>query len=336
VSNVKSTLLIVDDSEITLDILKYILSPDYNILTATDGSRALEVAARQLPDLIILDILMPGLSGYEVCKKIRENLLTEHIPVIFCTSLDTDIDEEYGFEVGGDDFIVKPFSAPILKKRVETHLRLANSNKALKVLVTDKTIELETNKVDLINSLVLATEIKDKQVSEHLDKVGRYTKLLAKKVGFTDDKCNLIELASRMHDIGKIGIPDKLLQKPGLFTAKERVEIQKHCLNGSKIIKGHKGELFKVARVIVEQHHELWNGNGYPNGLKGDQIDLIARLVTVSDVFDALTSARTYKKTWSFEDAYKYINDNTDMIFDPAVVLIFKDLKEEFMEVYNT
>ncbi len=331
----KNSILIVDDSQVTIDILKSILEEDYHVFVAENGSTALEIAVEYLPDLILLDILMPEMNGYEVCIALKDNIITRHIPVIFCTTLDNSINEEYGFKVGGSDFVIKPFNSHVLKMRIKTHIELTSVNRRLYSIVDEKTFELQRNQANLVDSLVLISEIRDKNVKNHLDNVSKYTKLLTEKTGFIERKCNLIELASKMHDIGKIGISDSIINKPGILNVNERTEVQKHCLIGAKIIENHTGELFEYTKIITEQHHERWNGKGYPNKLKGTEIDIIARIVAVADVFDALTTDRIYKRTWSFTEAFKYITSNKDLQFDPNIVKEFSKLRKEILDIYN-
>ncbi len=326
-------VLVVDDKPDNIAILSNILKPHYQVMAALTGTKALEIArSENQPDLILLDIMLPDIDGYQVCQQLKEHSKTRDIPIIFITAKDQSEDEEYGLQLGAVDFITKPIKQAILKARVKTHLRLSNQTRELERLVDKKTAQLQDTQHKIIHILGRAAEYKDNETSLHVIRMSRYTKILAEAAGLDATQVELLTNAAPMHDIGKIGIPDNILKKPGRLTAEEYVHMQKHSAIGAQIIGNDDSELLKMASLVAISHHEKWDGSGYPNGLSGKAIPLEGRIVAIADVFDALTSERPYKKAWSVVDAIQFLDDGAGSHFDPVLVPLFKaNLNEVLM-----
>jgi len=328
----KPTILIVDDTPSNIAVLSNILT-DYNVKAANNGAKALEIATRYRPDIILLDIMMPEMDGYNVCMRLKRDFRTKNIPVIFVTARDEVTDETRGFELGAVDYITKPVSPPVVLARVKTHLNLYDQNRVLEDLVRERTRELNDSRLEIIRRLGLAAEYKDNETGMHVIRISCYCKVMAKGIGMSKEDVDLILSASPMHDIGKIGIPDNILRKPGRLDPEERAIMEQHSEIGARIIGEHDNPLLKMARVVALTHHEKWNGKGYPNGLEGENIPLPGRIVAIADVFDALVSKRPYKEPWPFEKAVALIKDEAGQHFDPALVDVFVDNLDEIFEL---
>ncbi len=298
-----------------------------------DGFSALEYVAEEPPDLILLDIMMPGMDGYEVCQKLKDNVSTRSIPVIFVTAMGEVEDETKGFELGAVDYITKPISPPIVKARTRTHLALYDQNRVLEEKVRQRTAELNATRLEIIRHLGRAAEFKDNETGLHVVRMSNYCKLIAEAAGFNEEHADLLLNAAPMHDIGKIGIPDNILQKPGKLTDEEWELMRQHTTMGEEILGGMISELLNMARVIAHSHHEKWNGQGYPEGLSGEEIPVESRIVAIADVFDALTNERPYKEAWSVEDAVSLIEKESGEHFDPKFVEAFKIALPQILEV---
>ncbi len=314
-------ILIVDDEPINLSVLKEILKDDYRLIFARSGEEALVKVTKTNPDLILLDVNMLGMSGYEVCKKLKESPETEDIPVIFVTGL-VDINNEYkGFEVGAVDYITKPVLAEIVKSRVRIHISLT------------RTKNLEITQLDALKMLATAGEYKDTDLGVHIWRMADYCHVLALELGWDYDRAELMRVTAPMHDLGKIGISDNILKKPGKLTEDEWSVMRTHSIIGHRILSMSKSDLFKMAANIALNHHERWDGTGYPNGLKGEEIPIEARIAAIADVFDALNMDRPYKARWSMDRIVNEISTNSGKHFDPALVDVFIRLVPKFEEV---
>lgn len=330
----KQTILIVDDTPANLDVLAGILKQDYKLKVATNGAKALQLSQiTPPPDLILLDIMMPGMDGYTVCRHLKDDPRTARIPVVFVTAKGEVEDETHGFELGAVDYITKPVSPPIVRARVRTHLDLYDQERYLDGLVAERTKALEKTRLQIIRRLGRAAEFKDNETGMHVVRMSHYSQLIAKHLGMPEHYCDLILESSPMHDIGKIGIPDKVLQKPGRLNEIEWEEMKRHPEIGGMILGDHDSELLKMARVIALTHHEKWDGSGYPNGLKGEEIPLEGRIVAVADVFDALTTERPYKAAWPVEEAVGLMKKESGYHFDPELVELFLANLEEVLEI---
>ena len=304
-------LLVVDDEPVNLQVLRQVLQDDYRLLFARDGIKALELAERERPELILLDVMMPGMTGYEVCERLKGMPATAAIPVIFVSALSDAQDETRGFEVGGVDYITKPLSPPVVRARVRTHLSLVRVE------------ELRNTRLQIVQRLGLAAEYKDNETGLHVIRMSHYSRVLALAAGFSERDAEELLNAAPMHDVGKIGIPDAVLRKPGKLDAEEWAVMREHAQIGAQIIGEHSSGLLHMAREIALSHHEKWDGSGYPNGLAGEDIPLVGRIVAIADVFDALTSERPYKKAWSVEAAVELLRAEAGRHFDPQLVELF-------------
>ncbi|MFK5987083.1 MAG: response regulator [Pseudomonadota bacterium] len=315
------TILIVDDSTENIDLLSNMLHADYKVKAALYGERAIKIAQKSPhPDMILSDIMMPGMDGYEVCKKLKDDPLTSHIPVIFISAMNELSYEKKGLELGAVDYISKPFNPDIVLRRIKTHIELYDQNRALAYQVKEYTDEILETRIEIINRLSRVSELKDNETGIHIIRMSHYSRLIADKLEETDEWKELIFQVAPMHDIGKVGIPDHILLKPGKLDAEEWEIMKRHSQYGNDIIGSHHSDIMKMARQVALYHHEKWDGSGYPHGLKGEEIPLAARIVAIADVFDALTSVRPYKKAWDFDQAIDYINQQSGIHFDPNLI----------------
>lgn len=319
-------LLLVDDDPTNLHVLRQILGEDYRLSFATDGRKALQLAQHQ-PDLILLDIMMPELDGYAVCRQLKAQADTARIPVIFITALSDGQDEALGFASGAVDYIVKPVRAPVVRARVRNHLSLV------------KLDELRSTRLQIVQRLGRAAEYKDNETGWHVLRMSHYSQILALAAGYGEQQAEDLLHAAPMHDVGKLGIPDAILQKPGPLDEREWATMRRHPEIGAEILGDHPGGLLAMARRIALAHHEKWDGSGYPEGLAGEAIPEEARIVAIADVFDALTSRRPYKPAWPVQKAVDYLREQSGRHFDARLVELFiqqlpaiEEVRERFLE----
>ena len=308
-------ILVVDDEPTNLKVLKGVLQEDYRLSFAKNGADALLLAEKDQPNLILMDVMMPDMTGFEACTALKSNPKTTDIPLIFVTALNGDVDEAKGFELGAVDYIQKPISPAIVKARVKNHLSLIRAE------------SLRRTHIELIQRLGRAAEYKDNETGMHVLRMSHYSQVLAKAAGFSDEEAEDLLQAAPMHDIGKIGIPDHILLKPGKLTEEEFEEMKKHTLIGAEILGNSGAPLIELAHQVAMTHHEKWDGSGYPNGLKGDEIPIAGRIIAVADVFDALTSKRPYKEAWSVEKTLEVMKADSGRHFDPHIIdLLIQEL----------
>lgn len=305
-------VLIVDDSPENLALMRQVLAADHKLVFARNGEEALEVAARHLPALVLLDIEMPGMNGFEVCMRLKADPVTEAIPVIFVTSLSEVGNEERGFSAGCVDYIVKPISPPLVQARVRTHLSLVRASK------------LRQSHRDAISMLGEAGHFNDTDTGSHIWRMAEYARVLAEGWGWDPEQCEMLELAAPMHDTGKIGIPDAILRKPAKLDIKEWDVMKTHAVIGHDILARSEAPIFQMAAEIALRHHEKWDGSGYPDGLRGADIPESARIVAVADVFDALTMRRPYKDPWPLERVVETMRNSAGSHFDPGIAELFQ------------
>ncbi len=314
-------ILIVDDEPLNLAVIEAALCDDFRLLFARNGADALTVARKHRPSLILLDIQMPDINGYEVCRQLKADARTEGIPVMFISGLADAGHEEEGFACGGVDYIVKPISRPILRARVNTHLSLVRANR------------LDRSYRDAIHMLGDAGHFNDTDTGVHIWRMAAYARLIASAYGLDKEQCELIELAAPMHDTGKIGIPHAILKKPGKFNAEEWVQMKTHSKIGYDILSKSDAPIFQMAADIALHHHERWDGTGYPDNLKGYDIPVPARVVALADVFDALTMIRPYKPAWPMEKVITTMRESAGSHFEPAMVQAFDSVLDDICKI---
>lgn len=349
------TILVVDDTPDNLAIVSNHLKDYYTVKVANNGEKALRIASSDSkPDLILLDIMMSGMDGYEVCKELKRNPETSEIPVIFLTAKTELEDEKYGLELGAVDYIGKPISPPILLARVKTHLHLKlasdflkDQNHFLEQEVQRRTEQIVTLQETAIIALASLAEARDNETGNHLRRTQFYIKALCMglkehprfKAFLTDANISLIFKSSPLHDIGKVGIPDHILLKPGRLTTEEFEVMKTHAVIGYEAIVraensiGAKVDFLQIAKDIVLYHHEKWDGSGYPKGFKGEEIPIPARLMALADVYDALISKRVYKDKINLQTASEIIREGREKHFDPDVVDCFFSNQPEFEKI---
>lgn len=317
-------ILIVDDEAANLALLRQILSPEYPLVFARNGNEALAAAAKHRPALILLDIQMPDMDGYTACRQLKADPVTESIPVIFVTGLSDVGDETAGFEAGAVDYIVKPVSPPIVRARVRTHLSLVSA------------AQLKRSYHDAIYMLGEASEFKDTDTGVHIWRMAGYSSALAAAVGWDAAACRQLELAAPMHDIGKLSIPDAILHKPGKLDAEEWAVMQTHSTVGYKILsKSSAAPILQMAATVALRHHEKWDGSGYPDGLAGEEIPEMARIVAIADVFDALSMTRPYKEAWPLDRVMETMMSSAGTHFDPRLIEHFMRIQPQIVAIMD-
>jgi putative two-component system response regulator len=326
-------VLVVDDTPQNISLLNAALKDDYTIKVATSGAKAIDICLSMPVGIILMDVMMPEMDGFETCRRLKENPKTSSIPVIFVTSRGEIEDESLGFTCGAVDYITKPIRAAIVRARVKTHLALHDQNHALSCLVQERTNELDKSRLDVLHRLGSAGEYRDNETGQHIARVCHYSRIVGRATGLPLDEAELIYNAAALHDTGKIGIPDSILFKPGKLDDDEWKIIKTHCEIGHKIIGDHQQSMLKTAASIALTHHERWDGSGYPKGLIRNDIPLFGRIVAVADMFDALTSERPYKKAWSVGDAVAEVERCSGGHFDPQIVDAFLDVIPEITSV---
>jgi len=341
-----STVLVVDDAETNIDILMETLGDDYDVSVAMDGESALESVASDRPDLILLDIIMPGMDGYEVCKRLKDDETTRNIPVIFLTAMTEVQDEAKGLALGAVDYVTKPFSPELVKSRVHNQLELKRHRDHLEELVKERTREVELTREVTIESMATLAEYRDPETGGHIQRTKNYVRLLAEHLkghpkfkDFMDDETiELLYKSAPLHDIGKVGVKDSILLKPGKLTDEEFEEMKMHTTFGRDAISAATNKLgsssfLRYAEEIAYTHQEKWDGSGYPQGLKNDNIPISGRLMAVADVYDALISRRVYKAPFTHSKAVEIIREGKGKHFDPDMADAFLEIHEKFRKI---
>lgn len=345
----KSNILVIDDQPENNKLLVAQLTPqNYQVFTALNAKNALEILLQQRIDLILLDIMMPDIDGYELCIQLKNDQRFKHIPIIFISALSETVDKVKAFKVGGVDYITKPFEREEVLARVKTHLDIHNLQTHMEDLVSEKTKELSESQMATIFSLANLAEARDIDTGKHLERVRDYCRELAFKLSEIPRYKSQIDLtfikniycSSPLHDIGKVAIPDAILLKQGLLTAEEFEVMKTHTTIGAKNLKivfnNYPNNLFiKMGIDIALCHHEKWDGSGYPNGLSGENIPLSARIMALADVYDALRSKRPYKMPMAHEESIKIIADGAGKHFDPELTKVFLENQNQILEIAN-
>jgi putative two-component system response regulator len=354
--NDKATILVVDDTPDNLSLMSGLLKDMYKVKVANGGEKALRIAQTGAPPgLILLDIMMPEIDGYEVCKRLKGETRTRDIPIIFLTAKAEVEDEAYGLELGASDYITKPISPPIVLARVKTHLAikrvqdfLRDQNQFLESEVLKRTAEVMAIQDVTIHAMASLAETRDNETGNHIRRTQHYMKLLANKLRRhprfahfldSDHTIELLFKSAPLHDIGKVGIPDRILLKPGRFEPEEFEIMKTHTTLGRDAILHAEQQLgiempfLTLAKEIAYSHQEKWDGSGYPQGLSGDDIPISARLMAVADVYDALISRRVYKEGMPHEKAIAIMKDGRGSHFDPDVLDAFLELQDAFQMV---
>ena len=336
-------ILLVDDTKSNVDVLVNALKDMYKLGVSLNGEDAVRFAKQNLPDLILLDIVMPGMDGFDVCHQLKADARTQDIPIIFITAMDDLTHKTKGFDVGAVDYITKPFDITEVKARVKTHLTLKlagealkNQNAILEEMVTERTKELRKAQIEVINRLGKAAEYRDQDTGTHINRMSKYCRLMGKALGLSREEYDRLDLASTMHDVGKIGISDNILLKPGKLDTREWESMRSHTRIGEELLSGGTSQLLEVARIIAMTHHEKWDGTGYHQHLKGKDIPLVGRITCICDVFDALISRRPYKDPWPVDDALAEIKKGSGIFFDPELVVVFLSLEPEIRKIVAT
>ncbi len=340
-------ILMVDDTTVNLQILRETLAGcGYKLLTAKNGPSALSIAVKAQPDLILLDILMPDMDGYDVCRRLKADEATRHIPVIFLTALDDAADEAKGLALGAVDYITKPIHPDLVRARVHTHLALKQHRDRLEQLVRTKIRDVRLTQAVMIESLATLAEYRDPETGGHIKRTQNFVKLLAMhlrahprfRAALDEETIELLYRSAPLHDIGKVGVRDHILLKAGRLDDAEFEQMKRHTLFGEEALQRTEQKLgrstfLRLAREIAGSHQEKWDGSGYPRGLRGDAIPLSGRLMAVADVYDALISKRIYKPPLPHETAVAIIRAGRGVHFDPDVADAFLDLEAVFRNI---
>jgi putative two-component system response regulator len=319
-------ILAVDDATDLLALMAKALGADYEVDTAADAGTAIEKAfAEPHPDLILLDIEMPEVSGFEVCRALKGEALTADIPVIFLTGKTDAQAQVEGLQLGAVDYVMKPINAAVLRTRVRMHLALADRRHELERLVQERTAQLERTRGELIRRLGRAMQMHESSaISNRVMRLGQYAKLISQAAGAKPQVCELMMIAAPLHDVGKLGIPSEILQKKEKLSAPDWERIKRHPRIGAEIIGEHDDPLLKLARQIALTHHENWDGSGYPEGLKGEAIPWPGRVMAVVDSFEAMTATQFYREPKKPDDASFEIEKLAGKRYDPKLVEAFK------------
>jgi putative two-component system response regulator len=323
-----SGIMVVDDQPANLKLMEDMLRRQgYAVRSFPRGRLALAAAAEEPPDLILLDIDMPEMNGFEVCKRLKSDNKLASIPVIFLSALNEAEDKVHAFRCGGLDYITKPFRFEEVQARVATHLHIHHLRRSLQVhndqleeAVRRRTREIEESRLEILCRLAIAAEYRDDTTGKHTERVGRTAAMLAQELQMPDLQVRMIRLAAPLHDVGKIGVPDRILLKKGKLSAGEFEVVKKHVQIGAKILSGSQSPLLQMAETIALYHHECWDGTGYSAGLAAERIPLPARVVAVADIFDALTHARCYKRAWPVDEAMREIWSQRGRRLDAMIV----------------
>ena len=328
-------VLIIDDTPEYITMLTALL-PEHEVFAAIDGKKGLQLAESVLPDIILLDINMPLMTGYKVCRRLKLMKKIREIPVVFLTANDGSDFEEIGFKMGAVDYISKPFNATILKARVKTHVDLYQLRSNLERQVENATEEIRKLNHEITYISASIAELKSKETGQHLLRVSEFCYLLSKFLGSDEAECEKIKMAAVLHDIGKVGIPDEILNKPDKLDASEWSIMQNHSTLGYTMLCDSEFASMRLAALIALEHHERWDGKGYPHGKVGTEISLVGRICAIADVFDSLLDKRVYKEPWEAELVKEYFMQMSGEQFDPALCAILLENYDMFIYTWKS
>jgi len=338
----KASILIVDDEIVNVRLLEkiFIVSKYANVICTQDPTQVVSLYQKHNFDLILLDLDMPKLDGYGVMDRLNELTENNPPPILILTAQHTQSYRQRALDSGARDYVTKPFDVDELLSRVRNllevqmaHKFMRHQNEILENKVRERTQAIHDTRLQVVRCLGLASEYRDEETGLHIIRMSKMAEVIAKVSGLDDEQCDLLLNAAPMHDVGKIGIPDKILLKPGKFEPDEWEIMKTHAQIGADILSGDDSDLMIMAHDIALTHHEKWNGKGYPNGLKGEAIPLVGRITAIADVFDALTSVRPYKKAWPVEKAVNLIKEESGQHFDPKLVEAFLKKLPEIIEI---
>jgi putative two-component system response regulator len=349
----QQTVLVVDDAETNVAYLVDVLADEYDLSVAMDGSTALEEVRLRPPDLILLDILMPGMDGYEVCRLLKSDPETRQIPIIFLSAIDQAEAKSRGFEMGAVDYVTKPFNVAELQARVRTHLALQRAtlalqqqNERLEEKVIARTREIELTRDVTFHALATLVDCRSPETGAHIHRTQAYVQVLASRQQgdprfpelMDSEYVELLHKAAPLHDIGKVGVPDNILLKPGRLTPEEFEQIKLHPILGRDALLLPEAQMgtsrfLQVARELIYSHHERWDSTGYPEGLRGDSIPLPGRLMAIADVYDALITPRVYKEAMPHDEALRIMKEGIGRHFDPVLGDAFLKCHGEFRTI---
>lgn len=340
----KPRILIVDDNSTNILVLEKMLKIyGYDdIKTLTDSREVVETYISYSPDILLLDLKMPYLDGFQVLEQLNRVKMDDYIPVIVITAQSDKESRMKALKMGAKDFIVKPFDSAEIMMRIANmleirmlHNKVLENNKELEKRVKERTEELQNLQLELIQRLLRAAEFRDNDTGYHINRIGEYSSELGKAAGLNKDECYNLMHASMMHDVGKIAIPDNILLKPGKLDSEEWKIMKQHTVKGAELLSGSFSEILKLAEQIALTHHEKWDGSGYPNGISGEEIPLVGRITAICDVFDALLSKRPYKEPWELDKVIAEIKKGSDNHFDPNLVDLFLKNLDIFINIKN-
>jgi putative two-component system response regulator len=344
----RDTVLVVDDTPANLTLMAHVLNKHYRVQMAVSGAKALEIARRSPPDVIVLDVMMPEIDGYEVCRQLKADPATQHVPVIFLTALTRPEDESAAFDAGGADFVTKPFNPVTLQARVRTQLLLKRAQDRLHRRNAELSHEVEALRDTTLFVMIGLAEFRDSDTGNHILRTQEYVRALATWLAgqpgapaeLDERGIDQLAKAAPLHDIGKVAIPDAILLKPGKLSPEEWSVMQTHARAGGDLLRramdrlgDDAGLLLTYGEQIARHHHEKWDGSGYPEGLAGEAIPLAARLMAVADVYDALISRRPYKEPMPHTTAMRFITDGAGSHFDPQVVAALAACEDRFLAI---
>jgi len=336
-------ILIADDSKVSIGILVKILTEAgyANVTSTSDSSEVMELYDIQKPDLLILDLHMPHMEGFRIMEQLKEKEMDMYLPILVISQERDKAIQFSALEAGAKDFLVKPYDSVEVLVRIRNFLEarmmqkeIRDQNMVLEQRVHERTRQLYKSQIDAIQRLSRAVEYRDSETGAHTMRMGQYVHHLAEALGFSEGECEVISTASSLHDVGKIGIPDSILKKPAALTPEEREIMKTHTTIGVNLLSGSNSKFFQMGKEIALTHHEKWDGSGYPNGLKGEEIPLSGRICGLCDVFDALTSKRPYKEAWTIDKAVEEVTKNKGTHFDPHIVDCFIKILPQIRRIH--